>query len=403
MNEFQGTGPNAAVQSDESGFGMMELLIVFAKRKKLIFGLPIAVAIIAAAISMVLPKTYLASVKLLPPQQAQSGAAALLSQLGGIASLAGGSGALKNPNDMYVAMLKSRTVADRLIAQFDLKQHYDADSFVDTRRTLEDNTVVTSGKDGLITISVEDKNPQLVAKIANAYVNELVKLTTVLAVTESSQRRKFFEKQLELSKNNLVAAEMKLKESLDTNGVISVDSDSRAILETVARLRAQISAKEVQLGSMRAFATTNNPDYRRDQQELASLRSELSKLENGRAPGAAQGNERDNMPGLANIQTLRDVKYHQMLYELLAKQFEAARLDEAKDLSLIQILDPAIDPEKKLKPKRVLIVFVATILAGLLSIFLALMLEAKQRSLQLPGGARRWAEFKSHLQFQRAK
>ena len=169
---------------------------------------------------------------------------------------------------------------------------------------------------------------------------------------------------------------MALKGALDTHGVISVDNESRAIVETVGRLRAQISAKEIQLSSMNAVFTENNPEYKRTQQELVSLRSELSNLKIGRA-GTRKGQVEDKQEGLENIKVLRDVKYYQMLYELLAKQYEAARLDEAKDPSVIQVLDPAVQPEKKFRPKRAIITFVSTFVALIFSILWIFGVEAK--------------------------
>jgi tyrosine-protein kinase Etk/Wzc len=398
MNEAQKTPHNIGENYDNEEFGLMELMIIFAKNKKLIIFSPVVVAFIAIAISFVLPEVYRASAKILPPQQAQSGATALLAQLGGVAGAAAGVAGLKNPNDMYIGMLKSRTVADKLIQRFDLKKTYGTDSPEKARKALDENTVISAGKDGLISIDVEDKNQKLVAPLANGYIDELVNLTQVLALTEASQRRKFFEQQLELSKSNLASAEMTLKRALDTRGVISVDSDSRAMLETIGRLRAQLSAKEIQLSSMRPFLTTTNPDYRRAEEELNGLRSELSKLENGRGTSDIGSAHQSNaQAGLENIKILRDVKYYQMLYELLAKQYEVARLDEAKNTALVQVLDPAVEPERKYKPQRVIIVLVSAALAFAAAIFWALIADAKQRALQRTDSAVKWRELQSHL------
>jgi uncharacterized protein involved in exopolysaccharide biosynthesis len=374
MDHTHPTFTSPVNHSAPSERGFIDILIALAKRKKQLIWLPFGAAALTAAVSLAVPNVYSAGAKLLPPQQPQSGAAALLSQLGGVASAVAGTAGLKNPNDLYVGILKSRTVADRLIERFQLKKVYDTDSMERARSALEQNTTIAAGKDGLITIAVEDKNQELVAKVANAYVEELLNLTKTLAITEASKRRVFFERQFEITKNNLASAEAALKQALDSRGVISVDSDSRAMLETVGRLRAQVSAKEIQLNSMSAFVTAQNPEYKRVQEELASLRVELSKLENGR--GDAEGNltnaSRENKSGLANIKLLRDVKYYQMLYELLAKQYEASRLEEAKDPSIVQVLDPAIQPEKKIKPKRALIVlfsYVAAFFVTMLWIF----------------------------------
>ena len=395
MNQIQPTALPPNPNAGEREFSILDFLIVLAKYKKLLIWLPVIAAVASAAISFIMPNIYKASAKLLPPQQSQSGASALLSQLGGAASVLTGSGGLKSSNDLYVGMLKSRTVADKLIAKFDLQKVYDVETMEKTRIILAGNTAISAGKDGLISIEVEDEGKKLVAPLANAYVSELVSLTKVLAVTEASQRRVFFERQLEQSKDNLAKAEMALKGALDTHGVISVDADSRAIVETVSRLRAQISAKDIQLSAMKAFVTTNNPEYKRVQEELSSLRAELSKLENGRP--AIEGDvvgDAGKQVGLENIKILRDVKYYQMLYELLAKQYEAARLDEAKDSAIIQVLDPAIDPERKFKPKRSIIILLSTMLAFIAAVIWAFMAEARKKIIGNADGKVQWEQLK---------
>lgn len=361
-----------------SDFGLIDFLIVFARKKKILIGLPLLAMILAAALSYLIPNVYRASAKILPPQQAQSGAAAaVLAQLGGVGGGAAGVAGIKNPNDLYIGMLRSRSIGDVLIGKFDLKRAYGIDSTEKARGILEENTNIVAGKDGLITVEVEDEDRQRVAKIANAYIDELVRLTHTLAVTEAAQRRMFFERQLGATKDNLAKAEMELKKTLETGGVISVDSDSRASVEMVSRLRAQITAKQIQINAMQAFVTTNSQEYKRAEGELISLSAELNRLENG-GP-ATRGGAAQTPVGLQNIKVLREVKYHQMLYELLSKQYEVARLDEAKDNSLIQVLDGAVEPERKIKPRRSVLVIVAGLIAWFLAVAYVLLGNARQR------------------------
>lgn len=402
MSEVQDQYSNTTAQPGRDETSVIGLLIVLAKRKKFIAGVTLGAAAISLAVSLALPDVYRATAKMLPPQQAQSGAAAILSQLGGAAGLAAGVAGIKNPGDLYVGMLKSRTIADRLIAQYDLKKVYDTELSERARQRLEDNTSVTAGKDGIITIDVEDRDRKRVAALANSYVSELERLNSTLAIGQAAQQRLFYQKELETAKNNLATAETSLKKGLDANGVISVDVESRAIVETVGRLRAQISAKEIELNSLRPFLTNDNPTLRQVQEQLSSLRGELSKLENGRNDaGAADGKAPISQAGLKNISLLRDVKYYQMLYELLAKQYELARLDEAKDPSLIQVLDRAAEPERKFKPKRALIVLLSTLFALFFSLVWAFGQEVKRRALESPETASQWAALKSHLGLRR--
>jgi uncharacterized protein involved in exopolysaccharide biosynthesis len=362
----------STIADQDADISLLDWFIVLAKRKKIILFVTLSATIIAAGVSLILPPTYRASTTILPPQQSQSTAAALVSQLGGAAGL-GSLGGLKTPNDLYVGMLKSRSVADAIINKFDLVKRYEADYRDEAIATLDENTEIKSGKDGLITIAVNDRDRARVAEIANSYVDELSKLTNSVAVTEAAQRRLFYERQLKKAKDNLASSEIALKRGLDTSGVVSVDGDTRAIVETIGRVRAQVTAKEIQLNSMQAFLTPNHQDFKRAQEELASLKQQLNRLENGE-PNAKphMANDQD---GLESIRLLRDVKYYQMLYDLLAKQYEIARLDEAKDSTLIQVLDKAVEPERRAKPKRGLIVMGAFVSAFFLSSIFVLLLE----------------------------
>ena len=400
MNDSQLT-PLANHTEPTLGQTVMRILTVLARHKLLVIVPPLLAGLAALIIGLNMPRVYSSMTKLLPPQQAQSGTAALLAQLGGAAAAVSGSASIKNPNDVYVAMLTSRTIADKMIARFKLRDLYLVESHEQARLVLTSKSTIKAGKDGLITVEVADGDPQRAAAMANAYVEELLRLTKVIAITEASQRRAFFELQLEAAKNELSAAELSLKNSLDTGGVISVDSDSRALIETVGRLRAQISAKEVQLSSVRPFVTQNNPEFIRSQQELNSLKEELSRLQNGRGPDAAAAPA--SKRGLENIKILRDVKYYQMLYELLAKQYEAARLDEAKDSSIIQVLDRAVAPEQKAGPRIPRMVLKYAALAGVLSVALVLLLDFMERFLRTPAGAHQWRELRDNLRLRPRK
>lgn len=381
---------------------LLDLLIVLLKHKKKILGLTATGAIMSAGISLALPNVYQAGATLLPPQQQQSGAAAMLSQLSGLAGPAAGVAGIKNPNDLYIGMLKSRTVADRIVSRFNLKKVYESDSLELARGQLAANTDINSGKDGLIVIQVEGRDPKLVAELANAYTAELMDLTKVLAVTEASQRRVFYERQLFTAKDNLAKAEAALSGNLDTHGVVSVESESKAVLETAARLRAQISAKEIELNSMRAFVTSTHPDFKRTEEELNSLRREMANLQNGRntLPVAEAGNKTE---GLQNIQRLRDLKYYQALYELLAKQYEVARIDEAKNPGIIQVLDPATTPERKFKPKRSVIVIASTLGAFALACVWVLMSDAFGRAARSPGSGGQYQQLRDLLRLRRQR
>ena len=365
---------------------MLDLLIIIAERKRTIFRITAAFIVIAIIVSLLLPWRYTATVSLLPPQQSNSVAAGIASQLGnlgGMASLAGGSLGLKNPNDMYVAMFKSRTVEDAMVQRYELMKEYRAKYPSDARRDFENNVSVDgTGKDTLIHISVKDRKPERAAELANGYVEQFRKLSEHLAITEASQRRLFFEGQLLQSKNNLADAEEALKKTQQTTGLIQLDSQARALIESAAVLRAQVAAKEVQIQSLRTFATSENSQLVQAQQELEGLRAQLAKLggsedvsdnelmvPKGRVPQA----------GLEYVRKLRDVKYNETIFEILARQFEMAKLDEAKQGALVQVVDMAIPPDRRSFPKRGLIVLGSAVLGLFLGIFTVLFQDGYHR------------------------
>ena len=359
----------APIETSDDEISLLDLAITLAKHKKLILGAPMIAAIVVAIYSFIIPPTYTADTQMLPPQQ-QSSASAMLSQLGALGGMAGVAG-IKNPNDTYVAMLKSRTIQDNMIKRFKLQAVYKTKTPETTRKALNGATTVKVGKDGIIGISVDDKSPQRAAMLANGYVDELQQLTQVFAVTEASHRRLFYEKQLLQAKQNLGDAEIALKQLQEKTGIIHLDAQAQLGIGTAAGLKGQIAMREVELGAMRTFATGNNPDYIRIQQTLSGLKAQLNKVETGtvvpsKVPEA----------GLEYIRKVRDLKYAETIYEMLAKQFEMAKIDEAKESSVIQVLDKAVVPEQKSKPKRTMMVLLSALATGFLTILYAFIKEA---------------------------
>jgi uncharacterized protein involved in exopolysaccharide biosynthesis len=372
--------PAATPVKGDDEISLLDLLIVLAERKRIILAVTAVFAIGAIIVSLILPPRYTATVTLLPPQQGSSMGAALASQLGnlgGMAALAGGSLGLKNPNDMYVAMFKSRTVEDAMVQHFGLMQEYRAKYPSDARKAFENYAVVDgSAKDGMIHISVQDHDPRRAADLANGFVDQFRLQSQHLAITEASQRRLFFEQQLEQAKDNLANAEEAMKETEQQTGVIQLDSQARALIESAESLRAQVAAKEVQLQGMRTYATGENAQVVQAQQELESMRAQLAKL--GGSEDSASGGiivPKGQVPeaSLEYIRKLRDVKYNETIFDILARQFEVAKLDEAKQGALIQVVDPAVPPDRRSFPKRGLIVIGATAVGFFIGLFVALL------------------------------
>jgi tyrosine-protein kinase Etk/Wzc len=348
---------------------MLDVLLLLSSRLRFILLFTVAAAILTAVIVLLIPNKYTAEAAVLPPAQASSMGAALLGQLSGssvLSTLAGGALGVKNSGDMYVAFFRSRTVEDAVIQRFGLMARYHKRNLVDTRAAFERrSTAVLGVKDGLIRVSFTDRDPNFAATVVNAYVDEFRKHTDSLTLSEATQRRAFFQQQLMEANTNLTKAEEAMKKTQQTTGVLQLDSQAKALIESAAILRGQITAKEVQLQSMQATVTPDNPQYMAVQQQLGALKSQLAKLAGPKADSATDfGVAGSNMPqtGMAYLDTLRDVRYYETIDELIAKQFELAKLDESRQ-GVVQISDPAVPPDKKSSPYRSLIVALMTIVA----------------------------------------
>jgi tyrosine-protein kinase Etk/Wzc len=376
-------------QSQPGEARVLDLLIVLSQRKRLILCTTLAAAAGAAIVALLVPNRYTATATILPPQQNQSLAASMIGQLGALgpmAAMAQKDLGLRSPNDLYVGMLHSRTVEDDVIRRFDLLDVYRERKMSDARHDLEDASTIAIGKEGFVTIAVEDKDRSRAPQIANAYVEQLRQLTQDLAVTEAGQRRLFFERQLELAKNNLADAEQALKETELKTGLIQLDGQAKAIIDSVARLRALIAAKEVELRGMRLFSTEQNPDVLLAEEQLSGLRAELTRLEKQSANPGDVEMPTGSVPeaGLQYVRRLRNLKYSETIFEMLDKQYEAARLDEARTAAVIQVLDPAVVPDRKSSPPRSLIIVSAILVGFFASALYVLLAETFYRARSNP-------------------
>ena len=349
--------------AEDDEISLLDLLQVVADNLRLLVLGPLVAGLLALGITFAIPPTFTATTKFMPPQQQQSGAAAMLSSLGALSGLAGAASGLKNPADQYVAFLKSRSVQDALVDRFKLTERYDEKFKQDTRKTLEKNVQIAAGKDGLITIDVDDKDPQFSAQLANAHIEELGKLLNRLAVTEAQQRRVFFEKQLSNAKENLVKAEQALKASGVNSSALK--ASPAAAVEGLAKLKATIIAQEIKLASMHGYLTESSPDFKQAKTELTAMRAQMSRAENSEPLGDSKDSD--------YIAKFRDFKYYETLFELFAKQYEMARVDESREGAIIQVVDTAQAPERKRKPQKALIsIAVISTAAVLLLLFIFL-------------------------------
>lgn len=363
-------------------FIFLDTILVLAKRRRLIGQIMLVSVIATAIVVTVMPQTFTATSVMLPPQPNQTSALALLAQLNPLAAGLGKDLGLKNPADLYVAMLKSRTIADDIINQFDLRKVYNISTYQKTRKKLADRTYIRATKEGVIELSVDDRDPVRAADLANAYVVELQKIAQSLAVTEASQRRLFFENQLLAAKNQLAEAEVALRKTQEETGLIQLDGQAKAIISAVASLKGKIAAKEIQIERMRMFATEQNPDLQAAERELSGLRNQLAQMERREVAGHGDiqlATAKVPAAGLEYIRQYRNVKYREAIFELLAKQFEVAKLDEAKNAVIVQVLDSGIPPERRSSPQRLLVIGISILLSFVLGSLAALLLDSFER------------------------
>ncbi len=386
MNET--VAPKSPGTPNSNEVSLLDLLQIVADNIKLLTLGPLAVGATALAISFAIPPTYTAATKFLPPQQQQSVTAGMLSSLGALGGLAGAAAGLKNPADQYVAYLKSENVQDALIERFKLLERYDEKYKVDARKELSKNARISVGKDGLITVEVDDKEAQVSAELANAHVEELRRLLGQLAVTEAQQRRLFFEKQLNQTQDKLTQAERALRNSgVDAS---ALKSNPQAAVTAVAQLQAQVTAQEVKVASLRGYLAESAPDFRQAMTELGALRAQLNKLENANSKTGGDGDY---------TARYREFKYQETLFELFAKQYELARLDEAREGAVVQVLDLAQTPEKRSKPRKALITIMATLGSGFALLLYVFIRQGLRNTRQSSETAEKLARIRRSLGF----
>jgi len=361
---------------EDEEINLLELLHIIVRRKMVIVKLCTLALVLSISISLILNNVYTASAKILPPQKdPSSGLSALLGQAGGLASLATGGLGLGSSTDLYIGILKSRSVADAVIKRLDLQKEFEAKSLDETRKRLEGCVKFKAGKDGIISIDADSKDPRKAALLANTFVEELGRRSVQLNLTKAGTERMFLEKRLEVVKQDLRNAENDMKSFQEKYKTFKADSQATAAIEGIARLKAEIVTKEAQLASLRNSMTDENNEVKTVVAAIGRLKSQL---------GSMTGNGgMDVIPSMGNVPSLaveytrklRELKLQEALFEQLTKQYEVAKISEAKDSSTLQVLDDAVVPLKKSKPKRSLIVLLSLVTAFFVSIFIIFIQE----------------------------
>jgi len=371
---------------------LTEDFLVLLKRKKMIFFIVFVAIVSSVIVSLLLPKMYTATARILPPQESSSGLSGLLSGAGGgLASLAGGLIGGKTTSDLYVGILKSRTVADALIEKFNLKELYKAEYLADVYKKLAKRANIdVSRKDQIISVSVEDRDPQRAAQMANTYVEELDKINRTVNITEGHRKRVFLENRLNKVKEDLSKAEVDLKEFQEKYKVVAIEEQAKVAIEGAARIKGEIIVAQTELEVLKEFGTERQNEAIMLKSRIAELQSQLARIEKGN-PGKGvaklgKGDSNFYLPfnelpalGMRLARLMREAKIQENVFELLTSQHELAKIEEAKDVNTIQVLDRAVPPDKKSSPKRTLIVILSTFLAFFFAVGLAFFREYMQR------------------------
>lgn len=320
---------------------LADLALPLAQHWKLLVSLPLVAGLVALGVTFLITPTFTSRATFLPPQQQQSAAASALASLGALSSIAGAATGIKSPADQYVSLMQSATVADRLIDEFKLMEVYDAKFRFEARKELAANSRIAAGKkDGIIVVEVDDTKPERAAAIANRYIDQLRRITNELSLTEAQQRRAFFDTQLKQTRDRLATAQQALQASGFNQGALR--AEPKAAAENYARARAEVTAAEIRLQTLRSGLADSTPEVQREQGVLVALRAQLAQAE-----GTA-----DLRNGVDYIGKFREFKYQETLFELFSRQYELARLDESREGALIQVVDAATPAETKSRPKR---------------------------------------------------
>ena len=382
-----------AAQEDE--INLLDLMLVILKHKKMIIKIVAAVFILSIIISLIIPKKYTAIATILPPVESASSVSGILAQAGGaLGGLAGSLMGANTPADLFVGILQSRTVADNLINRFNLKEVFDTEYMEDLYKTLEEHvTISISNTNQIISVAVEEKDPQLAADMANTYVEMLDQLNRRVNVSEGRQKRVFLEKRLEKVTQDLGKAETELKEFQEKYKLISIQEQARATLEGAARIKAEIISAQTEFEVLKQFGTEKQNEAVMLKSKIEELQRQLVKMETGEVTLVSKEKNTfdnrnsdlfipfDELPelGLELARLMREAKIQESVFELMTTQYELAKIEEAKDVNTIQVLDKAAPPDKKSSPKRSIIVVLSTFMAFFIAIFMAFIKEFVER------------------------
>jgi tyrosine-protein kinase Etk/Wzc len=373
--------PVFAMPEPPTGRSLLRLLRDHPRLTLVPCGLALATGLV---VTLATPKIYESVATVLAPRESRTDG--LLSGLAAVSGLLVQAPAPALPSltpnrDVLTSVLRSRTMAGELVERFGLQARYRSRHVDDAIATLRRTTTVSVSKEGVISVAVEDTDPRLAAQMANFYLDELDRVVARFGMGEASRQRRFLTEQLARAKAQLDTAEDGLRRFQEDNRAIVLQEQTRGAIEAAARLKAEILAEEVQLGVLRDFATDANPEVVVRRRRIDEMNRQLARMQHGQGPARTTtgGEPRDySVPfsrvpevGLELARLTRDVKVQESLVTILTQQVEQARIAEAKDIPVVQILDRAVPAARHSKPRLPLNLALAAVIGLLVGFGLA--------------------------------
>lgn len=387
-------------ENAEPDINLLDLLITLGQEKWILLVVTIIAALCGIVVSLITPATYVARATILPSQQSvgSGGGLGALAGLSGLSGLAGISSTIKSSDEMFIALMRSYSVQSSLIAQFKLKERYGARNIEEARLALSSTVVILADKkSGMLSVEVQDKDPEFAAQLANAQVNQLNVILSRLAVTEAQQKRAYYEQQIIKTQTKIPQLELEFKDAQKSSGM-----EVASLLLDAGTLPGQIAAKELQLQVLSKFATDQNPELKRLAAEISVLRAQMARYEFNKTEtkssepskaGQMADRSKSNFIQKAT-QAYNTLKIQEALLDGYFKQLELAKVEEAKGGPVVQVVDEARAPEMRAKPERKKIV-IAYSVTGFAIAFVLAVLRAFLRHIQsMPDGQKRWSLLK---------
>lgn len=406
--------PQEMPETSEKTLAYLQLLW---GQRGMLFRIAFYAAIVSTFVAFVIPARYESTARLMPPDnQSGSGLAAAAAAMSGAAGGFGGITSdllgLKSTSDVFVGILTSRTVQDKVIQEFDLKKLYRDRRMEDARKDLADHTsVLVDRKSQIISITVTDKNPQRAAAMGQSYVEELNRLVAELSTSSARRERIFLEGRLQAVNQDLEAAEKDFSQFASKNTAIDVKEQGKAMVEAAATLQGQLIAAQSQYEGLREIYTDINPRVRTVKARIDELQRQLEKLggKGESVTSAADQSSGSMYPSIRKLPLLgvtyadlyRRTKIQEAVLETLTKEYEMAKVQEVKEIPTVKVLDVAAVPDKKSFPPRLPIIFLGTFLATCFGVLVVVgsagwnAVDSRDPGKQFAGEV--WVDLKSYV------